>query len=179
MFDEKVRPKAEAYAKDKIPNSGWYAWWDLRDETKTTYMDGARYGYGLGYRAAMTNGCLVIKGSEKGFDLNGLCKTAHEYAKRRQENGGKVSTETQAMLKHCATEVVEATESYTRYEEDACDPLSTNSDEQNLEHFASELADIICCVLIIASEEGIDIEQAITDCIEKNRKRAEGMGDKK
>ena len=40
------------------------------------------------------------------------------------------------------------------------------------------LADIICCVLIIAGKEKIDIEQAIMDCIEKNRRRAEGTGDK-
>lgn len=29
-----------------------------------------------------------------------------------------------------------------------------------------------------AAKEGIDIEKAINDCIEKNRKRAEGKGDK-
>ena len=39
--------------------------------------------------------------------------------------------------------------------------------------------DIICCVLIIAENERIDIEQALLKCIEKNRKRAEGTGDKK
>ena len=44
--------------------------------------------------------------------------------------------------------------------------------------FASELSDIICCVLITAGKEGIDIEKAVLDCIEKNRKRAEGKGDK-
>jgi len=171
LFNEKVRVKAEAYAKNKVPNSGWD---NLRDEIKTAYMDGARYGYDIGYRAAMTNGCLVIKGSEKGFDLNGLCKTAHEYAKRRQENGGKVSTETQAMLKHCATEVVEATEAYTEYR--YVKDCGVKADKS---YFVSELSDIICCCMIIAAHEDIDIEKAIEDCVEKNRKRAEGKGDKK
>ena len=45
-------------------------------------------------------------------------------------------------------------------------------------HFESELADIICCVLIIAGKEDIDIERAIYDCIEKNERRANGIGDK-
>lgn len=176
MFNEKVRARAKAYAKNRVRNEYWYA---SEDEAKTAFMDGARYGYDIGYRAAMTNGCLVIKGSEKGFDLNGLAAESAEISKKRAENGGTEPFGTLNLLKHCATEVVEAMEAYTHYEEDACDPLSTNSDEQNLEHFASELADIICCVMIIASAEGIDIEQAITDCVAKNRKRADGMGDKK
>ena len=36
-----------------------------------------------------------------------------------------------------------------------------------------ELADIIMCVLIIAAYENTDIEEALKDCLEKNRKRAE------
>lgn len=112
------------------------------------------------------------------IDLNELCKVSLANAEQRQKNGGHIKTDTNSMLKHCATEVVEAEKAYSLYEYDACDPLATNSDEQNLELFASELADIICCVLIIAGKEGIDIEQAITACIEKNRKRAEGTGDK-
>ena len=112
------------------------------------------------------------------IDLNELCKVTLANANLRNRNGGHIKTDTRSMLKHTATEVVEATEAYTRYEEDACDPLATNSDEQNIKLFASELADIICCVLIIAGKEKIDIEQAIMDCIEKNRKRAEGIGDK-
>lgn len=64
MFSEKVRARAEAYAKNKILNSGW---WDLRDEIKTTYMDGARYGY----RAAMNNNrrFLGIEKSDEYFSL--------------------------------------------------------------------------------------------------------------
>ena len=76
------------------------------------------------------------------------------------------------MLKHCATEVIEATEAYTRWE----------WDEEHLQEardsFASELADIICCCTIIAGRENIDLDKAVADCLEKNRKRAEGTGDK-
>jgi NTP pyrophosphatase (non-canonical NTP hydrolase) len=112
------------------------------------------------------------------IDLNEFCKVMLANATQRQKNGGNVKTDTRSMLKHCATEVVEASEAYRLYEYDVCDPLATNSDEQNIELFASELADIICCVLIIAGKEEINIEQAITYCVEKNRKRAEGVGDK-
>ena len=42
----------------------------------------------------------------------------------------------------------------------------------------SELADIVCCVLIIAGKENIDMEYALTACMEKNYMRAIGEGDK-
>ena len=123
---------------------------------------------------SMDNMNRDTKGSEKGFDLNGLCKTAHEYAKQRQENGGKISPETQSMLKHCATEVVEAMEALAEYR--CMKDCGVKSDKS---YFVSELSDIICCCMIIAAHENIDIKKAIEDCIEKNRKRAEGKGDKK
>lgn len=111
-----------------------------------------------------------IKTKEIGrFDLNGLCKTAFEIAKARQENGSNVNVYTPNMLKHCATEVIEAMEAYTN------SMIRYGSINQQ---FADELADIICCVLIIAGREEIDIEKAVNGCIEKNRRRAEGTGDK-
>lgn len=102
------------------------------------------------------------------IDLNELKKKAYEYSKKRAENGGTKPLNTFNLLKHCATEVIESTYAYSecRFEEDTI-------------HFEDELADIICCVLIIAENEKIDIEQALLKCIEKNRKRAEGTGDKK
>lgn len=103
------------------------------------------------------------------IDLNGLCKTSFETAKKRQKNGGNVKVYTPNMLKHCATEVVEAMEAYT---------LSMTRYGCIDQQFADELADIICCVLIIAGQEVIDIEKAVNGCIEKNRRRAEGTGDK-
>lgn len=109
-------------------------------------------------------------------DLNALSKTAYAIAEQRQKNGGNIKTDTLSMLKHCATEVVEATEAYSKVK--YFPQLNLNEQEIEKEHFAEELADIICCVFIIAGGEGIDIEEAINDCIEKNRARAEGKGDK-
>lgn len=104
------------------------------------------------------------------IDLNKLCKVTLANAEKRKANGGNITTETRKMLKHCATEVVEAVDAYSDF--------VWIRKEEHLKHFSSELADIICCVLIICGKEQIDVEQAILDCIEKNRLRAEGKGDK-
>lgn len=106
------------------------------------------------------------------FNLNELCVMAYENAAKREAKDGKVSTETMQMLKHTATEVVEATEAYQDYFYNDSDFDDKKAD------FASELADIICCVLIIAGKENIDMEYALTACMEKNYKRAIGEGDK-
>lgn len=107
-------------------------------------------------------------------DLNELSKLAFDNAEKRMNNGANISVETRKMLKHCSTEVIEAMEAYSILCYSAID------DEFNQKkNFSSELADIICCVLIIAKKENIDIEKAVLDCIEKNRKRAEMIGDKK
>ena len=103
------------------------------------------------------------------IDLNELCKVTLANATQRQKNGGNVKTDTRSMLKHCAMEVVEATEAYTN---------STVRYGSINQQFADELSDILCCVLIIAGKEEIDIEKALTSCIEKNRKRADKTGDK-
>ena len=103
------------------------------------------------------------------FNLNELCVMAYENASKREAKYGKVSTDTMQMLKHTATEVVEATEAYDNY---------YLRDSKFKGSFASELADIVCCVLIIAGKEGIDMEMALTECMEKNYYRAIGKGDK-
>ena len=74
------------------------------------------------------------------------------------------------MLKHCATEVIEAQQAY--------DEWIYNSSSRTKEAFASELADIITCVLIIAHNTNVDITGALVECTEKNNKRAEMIGDK-
>ena len=102
------------------------------------------------------------------FDLNQLAVMAYENAAKREAKDGKVSTDTRLMLKHTATEVVESAEAYNSW----VDGVS------NKRIFASELADIVCCVLIIAGKEDIDMEYALTECMEKNYKRAIGKGDK-
>lgn len=109
-------------------------------------------------------------------DLNELARETLSNAERRQHNGANIKTDTVSMLKHCSTEVVEAMEAYSKLK--YFPQLSANETEIIKKEFASELSDIICCVLITAGKEGIDIEKAVLDCIEKNRKRAEGKGDK-
>lgn len=108
----------------------------------------------------------------KPLSLNEIAKLSYENARKREANGGHISRETNSMLKHCATEVIEATEAYTRW----------SCAEEHLQEcrnsFISELADIICCCTIIAGRENIDLDKAVADCLEKNRKRAEGTGDK-
>ena len=42
------------------------------------------------------------------IDLNKLCEVTLANAEQRQKNGGHIKTDTRSMLKHCATEVVEA-----------------------------------------------------------------------
>lgn len=108
------------------------------------------------------------------LNINELCVMAYENASRREAKDGKVSTDTMQMLKHTATEVVEATEAYQDYyhRDSEWDGVKTR------EKFASELADIVCCVLIIAGRENIDMEKALTECMEKNYYRAIGKGDK-
>lgn len=115
------------------------------------------------------------------IDLNDLAYKMRNVAYARKMNGGKVDTDTMAMLKHCATEVVEATEAYNILNSALNDNLEY---EKNIieeqENFESELADIMSCVLIIcANEPTIDIEEALQKCFEKNLARAEGRGDKK
>ena len=131
------------------------------------------------------------------FNLNELCVIAYENAEKREAKDGKVSTDTIQMLKHTATEVVEAVESFVSYRDiknladnlnaDDLDEKWESQEEPDVceEHyqrtkkqFMSELADIICCVLIIAGKENIDMEYALTACMEKNYKRAIGEGDK-
>ena len=46
------------------------------------------------------------------IDLNKCAELALNNAIERQKNGAKINARTLPMLKHCATEVIEATESY-------------------------------------------------------------------
>ena len=105
------------------------------------------------------------------LDLNQMAENMFNVALQRQKNGASISINPLAMLKHCATEVVEATEAYVRCVKD--------STGEKYDSFSSEIADIIACALIISDNLGIDIEKALRECYEKNRARVEGKGDKK
>lgn len=108
------------------------------------------------------------------IDLNKLAEQAFTVAQQRESNGSNIKTDTVSMLKHCASEVIEAAEAYTRSQWQ----LNKNEEEIELEHFSLELADIITCCLIVAGKENIDIEVALNRVMEKNRLRAKKQGDK-
>lgn len=97
------------------------------------------------------------------MDLNYLCKMAYENACKRAEHESTIKLGAINTLKHCAGEVVEATESCLYYYD------NETSDYKAI--FAGELADIVCCVLTICGQENIDIELALTKCMEKNFRR--------
>lgn len=104
------------------------------------------------------------------IDLNDLATKAYTIAKKREKNGACIKTEPMAMLKHCTTEVIEATESY-------CDLAYELTDEYE-EKFQDEVADIMVCCLIISGYMMFDVEKALNRVMEKNKKRAEKQGDK-
>lgn len=101
--------------------------------------------------------------------LNEMARKMLEVAKKRDPSTSPIK-----LLKHCATEVVEATEVFIRtlY-------CSEDSLYRHREEFASELADVISCVLIISAHENLDINAALQKCYKKNLARAEGKGEKK
>ena len=104
------------------------------------------------------------------IDLNELSKEAYIIAKKREKNGANIKTEPMPMLKHCATEVIEATEAFCN--------LNYELTDEYEEKFQDEVADIMVCCLIMSGYMMFDIEKALNRVMEKNRLRAEKMGDK-
>ena len=92
------------------------------------------------------------------IDLNNIARQSLKIAEHR-----KLETDALSTLKHCAGEVLEAVESYTRF---------VYSPYEEKDSFPDELADVIMCILTLSAKENINIEQAILNCLEKNRKRA-------
>lgn len=107
--------------------------------------------------------------------LNKLAKDMFEVAEKRSKNDVHIKTDELNMLKHCATEVVEATDALIKFENTSCINPELN-DRWN--DFENELADIIACVLIICGGNQVDISKRLKECYEKNKARAEGVGDK-
>ena len=92
------------------------------------------------------------------IDLNNIAEQSLKIAEHRNQKTDFLSS-----LKHCAGEVLEAVESYTRF---------VYSPVEEKDSFPDELADVIMCILTVSAKENVDIEQAILNCLEKNRKRA-------
>ena len=104
------------------------------------------------------------------IDLNKLSTEAYIVAKKRELNGAFIKTQPISVLKHCAGEVMEATEAYC----DLCYEMTTENEEK----FQNEVADIMVCCLIMSGYMMFDIESALNRVMEKNRLRAEKHGDK-
>ena len=92
------------------------------------------------------------------MNLNEASQKAYEIAEKRG-----IHENTMEALKHCAGEVLEAVESYTRF---------VYSPKEEADSFPDELADIIINVLSICGAENIDIEQAISRKMLINEGRA-------
>ena len=116
------------------------------------------------------------------IDLNRLSKISKEIAEKRSEHG--LPIDTVGVLKWLSGEVCEALQAFNDWQVDLrFADVSMGVTDPDWQHdykkeYAGELADIIVCALIAAANSNIDIEKALTDCVEKNRKRAEGTGDK-
>ena len=95
------------------------------------------------------------------IDLNKLSKEAYIVAKKRELNGAFIKTEVIDILKHCAGEVMEATEAY-------CDFAYEMTDETE-EKFQNEVADIMTCCLIMPGYTMFDIESPLNRVMAKNR----------
>lgn len=106
----------------------------------------------------LCNRAGIIQGAKKMIDLNNIAKQSLKIAEHRKQKTNALST-----LKHCAGEILEAVESYTKF---------VYSPIEEKDTFPDELADVIMCILTLSAKENIDIEQAISNCLEKNRKRA-------
>lgn len=97
------------------------------------------------------------------MNLKEASERTFEISKKRKQYKGD-GDDTIRALKHCAGEVLEAVESYTKF---------VYSPNEETDNFPAKLADIIINVLSICGAENIDIEQEITRKMIINEGRAE------
>ena len=97
------------------------------------------------------------------LNLNDIAEQAYLLAKQRGFETDVLST-----LKHCAGEVLEATEAYTNLS------YVSTSDRRKAktEEVGLEIADIIICALTASVRLNIDIEEYIGKAMQKNAQRA-------
>ena len=102
------------------------------------------------------------------IDLNGLAKESHEISKKRGLPYSAMNNEQN--LKHAAGELIEAAFACAFYKS----TVKQSPAEKNARRlFADELMDVVACIMIVAHSEGIDIEESLLKCIEKNKKRTQ------
>lgn len=97
------------------------------------------------------------------INLNDIAEQSYIIAKQRDLNTDVLST-----LKHCAGEVVEATEALTKF----MIAQDWNTCEKHKVALGLELADIIICALTASARVGINIEDYINEAMQKNAQRA-------
>ena len=97
------------------------------------------------------------------MNLNDIAEQAYILADKRELDTDVIST-----LKHCASEVVEATEAFTKLQSTP----SPNMAKTYLEETGLEIADIIICAFTASARLGIDIEEYINKVMQKNAQRA-------
>ena len=93
------------------------------------------------------------------IDLNNIARQSLKIAEHRKQK-----TDALSCIKHCAGEIAEVTQAIDNYQSCVC--------EETEKQMADEISDVIMCMLTLSAEMGINIEQAILNCLEKNRKRA-------
>lgn len=106
------------------------------------------------------------------IDLNKVSAIALDIAKARKVDEVDKPGGTVRLLKHCAGEVVEAADAYREY----VNKLECVEDEDertlvSVRPFALELADVVMCCLIMAELNGVDMERALLECVDKNKRR--------
>lgn len=117
------------------------------------------------------------------MNLNEMARKMQTVAKTREKNAG-IKADSRSLFKHMAGEVLESAEAFFFFDNEIPrepgeiylppDDLKT----EHRENLAGELADVICCALIISANEEINIENALESCLYKNQLRAMRQGDK-
>lgn len=101
------------------------------------------------------------------MNLNDFANDCLEISKRRTD---LEESSVLDYLKHYSGEVLEAVDAYNNYQLALIFSENEDSLKEIKDDFSLELADIIICVLLCCAKEGIDIEKALQDAMEKNKK---------
>lgn len=114
------------------------------------------------------------------IDLNEIAEQCAKYSEMRVENGARIDIDP---LKHCAGELFEAVDAREYFNLIRHFKSVSISEKTTLEEaknsYADELMDAMYCLLLACHKDGIDVEKSLLKNIDKNRKRALCIGDKK
>lgn len=89
--------------------------------------------------------------------INFIAQEAYSVAKERaNKEQAESPDDILGLLKHCAEEVVEATEAYSK----------------DVYEFGQELADVMMCCLIAGKSCHLDMQRELVNCLKKNIRRA-------